>query len=176
VNYYWEVTLLYQFEQGNTNTVRLVPVKRKSMWSVKKTYYTHIQVMIYHWCIIRNPIGWLLLLIFRSALHCGFSCITDIQCLIYMLTRARALRKTTVMCRITNNNIFAKLFIIFIQPCCLEYQWQNASMRITNKRVVYSSPTLHDINFWICHHYSSIFYLSKQQSMRYVFSQHKSTY
>ena len=41
---------------------------------------------------------------FRSALHCGFNGISDVQ---FTHSGARDLRKTTVRCRMANNNIFA---------------------------------------------------------------------
>ena len=56
------------------------------------------------------------LLRFRSALHCGYSGITDIQDgLFFVLTRARTFRKARVRCAIANSKIFAKTFNIFIR-------------------------------------------------------------
>jgi hypothetical protein len=56
------------------------------------------------------------LLRFRSALHCGYSGITDIQDgLFFVLTRARTFKKATVRCAIANSKIFAKTFNIFIR-------------------------------------------------------------
>jgi hypothetical protein len=49
-------------------------------------------------------------------LHDGFSGITDIQYVVYAPTRARAPGKAMVWYMMANNNIFAKSFIIFIQP------------------------------------------------------------
>ena len=54
------------------------------------------------------------LLRFRSALHCGYSGITDIQDgLFFVLTRATTFKKARVRCAIANSKIFAKTFTIF---------------------------------------------------------------
>jgi hypothetical protein len=56
------------------------------------------------------------LLRFRSALHCGYSGITDIQDgLFFVLIRAELLKKARVRCTISNSKIFAKTFNIFIR-------------------------------------------------------------
>jgi hypothetical protein len=56
------------------------------------------------------------LLRFRSALHCGYSGITDIQDgLFFVLTRARTFKKARVWCAIANSKIFTKTFNIFIR-------------------------------------------------------------
>jgi hypothetical protein len=68
-----------------------------------------------------------LLLRFRSALHCGYSGITDIQDgLFFVLTHARTLKKAWVRCAKANSKIFAKTFNIFIQGLYL-YQWYHSN-------------------------------------------------
>jgi hypothetical protein len=53
---------------------------------------------------------------FRSALHCGYNGITDIQNgLFFVLTRARTFKKARVRCTIANSKILAKTFNIFIR-------------------------------------------------------------
>jgi hypothetical protein len=67
------------------------------------------------------------LLRFRSALHCGYSGITDIQdCLFFVLNRART---WTVRCVIAKSKIFAKTFNIFIRQW---YHYNHNAKRYEN--------------------------------------------
>ena len=74
--------------------------------------------------------------VFRIALHCGFSDIADIQCLIYVLTRARTLSRAMVKFMMADNDIFAKMFdIISIKPVALNISDTTKTiMQCANKR------------------------------------------
>jgi hypothetical protein len=75
--------------------------------------------------LFKNPVvNWRFpLLRFLSALHCGYSGITDIQDGLFLSWPVQELlKKARVRCAIANSKIFAKTFNIFIRGRYL-YQW-----------------------------------------------------